>query len=221
MATSCKPTASADDQTGIKVGQSKSRALINKINSLVDTLFDLDDNGTKSMDIIAEYTERIRNVIPSNRAHIQYPKPIHCLLSIQPLRRIEIPLDVLELLLSSGFNVNVYYNNNSGDINAERMTCLHLAIKNKHYSSVSLLVKHGANCDKESYDPAHAHTEHGITPIAMLSRYKDAPLDLFNILKTPEKLNGNLNEKSVLPLHVAVECGHTDIVLHLMKLGHL
>ena len=218
MDTSCNPAATGD-QTGTKVEQSKSRALINEIKSLVDTLFDLDDNDTKSRDIIAEHTERIRNVIPPNPAYIRYPKPIHCLLSIQPLRRIEIPLEVLKLLLSSGFNVNVYYNSIGGDINAERMTCLHLAIKNKHYSSVSLLVKHGVDCDKESYDPAHALTEHGITPIAMLARYKDAPLDLFDILKTPQNLNGNSCEKKVLPLHVAAECGHTDIVLHLMKLG--
>ena len=83
-------------------------ALINEINSLVDTLHDMDNDETKSRDIIAEHIKRITKAIPSKLIDICYPKPIHRLLSIHPLEKIEIPVDVLELLMSSGFNVNEY-----------------------------------------------------------------------------------------------------------------
>ena len=84
--------------------------LKNEIQSLTDTLHDLDDDKTKSMDIIAEYTEKITNAIPSNPIDMWYPKPIHQLLSIHPLLRIDFPLEVLEVLLTFGFDVNEYYN---------------------------------------------------------------------------------------------------------------
>ena len=306
--------------------------LMREISSLVKTLHDLDNDKTKSTDIIAKHTERTANAIPSNPIYIWYPKPIHRLLSVKHLERVEMPLDVLELLVSSGFNINDCYgyddndsvdcsddgdnddfydsddvedndetynddvddtdnNHNNGndeyyldrmtclhiasndnnystrkhgdgtnDINddnghsqsndgvkdkdgnsngtdstdedersdsdgendddtdnykLETMTCLHLAIMNCHWNAVRWLVQHGADCDKECCDEIYY-----ISPIVMLARYQDAPLDLFALLKTPKNFNGrNKIPQSDLPLHAAVSKGHIGIVHHLIKLG--
>ena len=116
--------------------------LIDEISSLVGTLHDLDNDETKSLDIISEYCQWITNAIPSEPVDIWYPKPIHRLLSIRPLHRIEIPVDILDLLVASGFDVNKYYEDNASE---ERKTCLHLAVENHHYSAVRWLVQHGAD----------------------------------------------------------------------------
>ena len=99
-----------------KLGKKTWAPLIYEINSLVETLHALDNDETKSMDIIGEHTKRIAKVIPSNPIDMWYPKPIHRLLSVKPLKRIEIPLDVLALLVSSGFNINdIGYNDGISD----------------------------------------------------------------------------------------------------------
>ena len=69
--------------------------LIHEISSLVDMLHDLDNDETKSTDIIVGHTERIKSTIPPNPTAIWYPQPIHQLLSAHPFKRMEIPLDVL------------------------------------------------------------------------------------------------------------------------------
>ena len=181
--------------------------LIHEISSLVDTLHDLDNDETKSTDTIVGHTERIKSAIPPNPTAIWYPQPIHQLLSAHPFKRIEIPLDVLELLVSSDFDVNEY--------NEERITGLHLAIKNRHYNAARWLVQHGADCEKGSFYTVDNYW--CITPIAMLARHRDAPLDMFNLLKTPK--NFTHVPKSPLPLHVAAENGHIETVHHLIKLG--
>ena len=205
------------------------KPLKDEIQSLMDTLCELDDDKIKSVDIIAEHTERIINVIPSKPLDIWYPKPIHDLLSVRPLQRTEFPLDVLKGLVSSGFDVNEYHNSDGEDVNEDfceeedipdekRMTCLHLAIKNHHYSAARWLVQHGADCDKESYDEFDA-IECYVTPISMLAMNQNAPMDLIDLLITDENINSENHRGTSLPLHFAALYGHTNIALHLIEQG--
>ena len=171
MATSPKIDKFSDTQDERKVIQAKLRVetwkpLKYEIKRLVDALCDLDDDKTKSVDIITEHTMRIKTATPPDpwAIAIWYPKPIHHLLSVHPLQRTEIPLDVLEVLVSSGFDVNAYFNTDGKDANEdlcqekvcihdheERITCLHLAVKNYHYNAARWLVQHGADCNQESH----------------------------------------------------------------------
>ena len=105
--------------------------LMDEVNSLVDTLCVLDNDETESLDILKEHVAKIQNAIPSKPIDTWYPKPIHRLLSVSPLNRIEIPLDLLNVLMSCRFDINEYY-----ETGEKRMTCLHLAIKNHHYNVV-------------------------------------------------------------------------------------
>ena len=194
--------------------------LIEEIKHLEDMLCDFDKDESKLVDINIEHIKRIKNAMPSKRTYNWHPKPIRRLLSIQPLNRIEIPLNVLEEFESCGFNVNEYYSESN------KKTCLHLAVTNKHYNAVRWLVQHGADCDKEScyYDRTILRCNRR-APIALLATYQDAPLDLFDILRTTGNINGTPStnayqySNSPLPLHVAVMHGHTDIALHLITLG--
>ena len=226
MAKSSKFTSVSDihDQTEAK--QSKLRAetwkpLIDEIKSLKDTLCDLDNDETKSLDIIAEYTKRITNAIPSKPIDIWYPKPIHQLLSVRPLQRVQIPLGVLEILVSSGFDIDVNQYHNSDDegdhCNIRHMTCLHLAIKNRHYNAARWLVQRGAGCEKDSYDKEVCRDL--VTPISVLATHPDAPVDLLDLLITPEIINGNPQRTIAPPLHLASEHGHANIALHLIDHG--
>ena len=196
--------------------------LVKEIKSLVDALCVLDNDETKCVDILAKHIERIQNTIPPKLVHIQYPKPIHKLLSVQPLTRIEIPLDVLDTLVSSGFQVDEYYGDGKNkygywEYNVEKITCLHLAVKNHHYNAARWLVQHGADCNKCSYDESISSYRHQrITPITMLANHRNAPMDLFSKLNTTK----NLDSYSNFPLDVAVQYGHTDIALHLIELGY-
>ena len=224
MAESSKSTGVSDFQEQTESTQSTLRAetwkpLNDEIKSLVDTLCNLDNDETKSVDIIAEHTERITNAIPPNPSDFWYPKPIHHLLFVRPLQRAEIPLDVLEVLVSSGFDVNQHHNSDDkGDrCHGERMTCLHLAIKNRHYNAARWLVQHGADCDKCSYDIAVSRDL--ITPLSVLAAHKDALVDLLDLLITSENMNGNPHRQIALPLHVAAEHGHVNIALHLIDQG--
>ena len=102
----------------------------------------------------------------------------------------------------------------------ETMTWLHLAIMNRHWNAVRWLVQHGSDCGKECRELLFKICDNDVSPIIMLARYKDAPLDLFGLLKTPTNLNGNNRYRwSDPPLHVAVKKGHISIVNQLIKLG--
>ena len=59
-----------------------------------------------------------------------------------------------------------------------------------------------------------AHTVIRISP-RLQCFHRDAPLDLFDKLKTPENLNSDTNS----PLYVAARYGHTNIAQHLIELG--
>ena len=162
--------------------------LIDEINSLVDVLCVLDNDETKCVDILAKHVERIQNTIPLKQVSMQYPKPIHRLLSIQPLKRIKIPLDVLNILVTSGFEVNAYCNDGSDYYDCwqhNKKTCLHLAVRNRHYNAARWLVKHGADCNKSSYEESLiSYTYPYITPVILLASDRNAPIDLFSKAKS-------------------------------------
>ena len=128
---------------------------------------------------------------------------------------------MLVILVSSGFDVDEYYNDGSRhylEHNEKKVTCLHLAVKNHHYNAARWLVKHGAVCNKCSYEELPCSYMHGysyITPITMLACHRNAPMDLFSKLKTTR----NLNSYPYLPLHAAATYGHSDIAMYLIELG--
>ena len=54
--------------------------------------------------------------------------------------------------------------------------------------------------------------------ISLISQ-KDMPLDIFDLIATPQNLNCEHLFSCNLPLHKAVSCGRPAIALHLIKLG--
>ena len=89
------------------------------------------------------------------------------------------------------------------------MTCLQVAIEQKHYKAVKHLVELGADCNLIDSE--------GKTPIARLAFYPDVPLELFDMLKSDDNLNNPVY--MYLPLHTAVSFGHVTSVHYLIKLG--
>ena len=171
-----------------------------EIIHLTEALVRTDKDNAIPVDSITDNIKRISDVLQ----RISYKKldvkrffcnPILDLLSVGPLSRTEIPLDVLSQLISLGFDVN---SRKSYD-----ETCLDIAVGNKHYNAATLLDRHGA---------ANAFRK---PLICLLAGQPNVPLDLFDMLATPH----NLNPELWSPLHKATDCGHTSIALHLIKLG--
>ena len=269
--------------------------LIEEIDKLKQTLCELDVNGSTFSYRIKEHARRLQAKIPPN------PGDISCLVKIlptsydpsvrparvpdtycpYPLCRLlnkdkccpkEIPLSILELLVTAGLDVNGtsynYYQKgqtclhaaiDSGHFNAVRwlvehgadcnakvngQTCLHSAIDSGHYNAVKLLLERGADCnakgngqtclhsaiDSGRYDVVTLLVEHGAdcnamnhenfrhkTPIVSLASRPNVPLDLFDLLKTPENLNDSRNKR--LPLHEAIRHGCINSALYLISLG--
>ena len=162
---------------------------------------------------IAENNERILNIlqeISDKKVDIgTQVQPIHCLLSVGPLARTEIPLDVLNQLISAGFEMNSRYRNYIRD----GYVCLDIAVDGHHYNAIRLLVKCGAQSNSDNCWDV-------MPPVTALATQDKVPLDLFNLLATPENLN-NLSPSGrvQLPLHTAASCGHIQAALHLIKLG--
>ena len=187
-------------------GSSCTSTLIAEIISLKDTLRAHDKHETKSMSSLSDHAKRISELLQIQS--FDQCLPFHELLSVGPLKNTEIPLDILEMLASK-CDVN--------QCNDSEQTCLQIAIENEHYNSVRWLVKHGADKNKalhsDKYRPSHVKTN----PIASLAEQSNVPLDLFDLLHTPQ----NLNDVSYipLPLHAAVYSGHADAALHLIQLG--
>ena len=176
------------------------KPLLEEIHKLKKTLLKLDTCDTDPTDHFSEHAQWIQNSIPPIPTK-QIVVPIHQLLKVGPLKRIEVPLDVLEILTSAGFDVNY---------RRDGETCLHVAVGNRHYKVVRWLVEHGADCeDNNIFDTS------SISPIAFLTRYPDVPLDLLDLLKTPT----NLNAADYPPLHEALRHRHTDYALRLIQLG--
>ena len=170
------------------------RPLLDEISKLKETLLKLDTDDTDPTDYFVAHLQRIQGSIASVPV-LQYVAPIHQLLRVGPLKRIAIPLDILALLTSAGFNVN---------FQRHRATCLDLGIAYNHFKAAKWLVEHDANYESIS------------TIYSMLERKPNVPLDLFDLLMTPE----NLNRKVYCPpLHQALQDHHTDYALQLMQLG--
>ena len=183
-----------------------------EIKDLKESLVRIDMDSTQSMDGIAKNIKRILNIlkeISDKKLDIHtdslYSDPIHDLLSVGPLIRTGIPLDVLNQLISVGFKMNC--------TDAYSYMCLDIAVKKHHYNAIRLLVKHGARSNSDNCKSV-------IPPITLLAGQHKVALDLFDILATPENLN-NLSTSGFksLPLHSAVSHGHIQTALHLIKLG--
>ena len=189
-----------------------------EIKDLNTTLVRNDRDGTQSMDSIAENIKRILDIlseITKNKLDIQteglYREAIHDLLSVGPLTRTEIPLDVLNQLISVGFEINCTDTNG--------YMCLDIAAERHHYNAIRLLVKHGARSNIANQDMSRYMQP----PVTSLAKQNEVPLDLFDLLATPEDLNNNYYCSAspflLLPLHTAVSHGHIQTALHLIKLG--
>ena len=180
-----------------------------RIGCLKWTLINLDRDSTKSHDILADHTKEIsdtlqtisdnkldtrRKVTNPNYSYYDLPNPIHALLSVGRLMSVQIPSEVVENLISAGFDMNQkdYVNE----------TCLYKAIKYHHYNIVRLLIKYEAAC-------CDANGEE--RPIILLASHPNVPLDLFDLLATPCNLEAALCN--------AAANGCIKPALHLIKLG--
>ena len=193
-----------------------------EIKDLKEKLGTIDRDNTQSVDSIAENTKRISDVlcrISDKKIDITNYRynPIFDLLKVEQLTRIEIPLDVLNQLISVGFDLN------AASWLPVPKACLNIAAQNHHYNAARLLIQHGAKGASGTYNidqtDKHVNGTCIIEPvITVLASQPDAPLDLFDLLATPQNLNDSSNIGR-LPLHEAVLYGHTAIALHLIKLG--
>ena len=206
---------STEDTFTVKL-EKLARSLRREIVDLRETLDRIDKHSTQSVDGSRPTlnTERIFNVLQdtsNNKLHIELimkayshaSGPIHDLLFVGPLTRTEIPLDVLNQLITVGFELN--------RINSNYMTCLDIAVEKHHYNAIRLLVKHGARSKSDT--PLSA-----TPPVISLASQPNVPLDLFDLLTTSQNLN-DYEKYASLPLHQAVSCGHINTALHLIKLG--
>ena len=164
---------------------------------------------------LTEHCKRISEIlqtISDNKLDVknfQNITPIHDLLSVRLYNgRQEVPIDILTKLISVGFDVNA--------ARAYKSMCLETAIENRHYNAVRVLVQHGAKGYSDHTSICAQWRK--ISPIALLARDQDAPLDLFNLLATPQNLN-DCDEYFYLPLHEAVEHCCVKNAQHLIKLG--
>ena len=150
-----------------------------------------------------------------------FPNPIYSLVCVSSLTRAQIPLDVVKLLISVGFDMNhtandyyVHYTSST--------TCLYKAIQNHHFNIVKLLMQHGAKCVYTEYvceidyeremNYSYDYNPHCESLMTLLAKQPNIPLDLIDMLS---KRSGNL----VDPLCAAVTAGHSGTALHLIKLG--
>ena len=191
------------------------KPFVTEIENLKKTLLELDADDTRSKESIEEHAKRsieehakrIKDAMPDDRQDMDWPAPLYRLLDVKPLQNIKIPLSVLELLVSLGFSVNECGKISESALYPVYLPCLHNAIINEHYDAARWLAERSANCD------FNFSTE---SAIARLARNMNAPLDLFDILKTPRNLNGN---NVFLPLHEAIQNGNTESALHLINIG--
>ena len=176
------------------------------------TLCKLEVDDSNFAMIIGKHAKKSQDTIPPNPKDIScfiasasFPGDIYCpyplcrLLDKEEFCPKEIPLSILELLVTAGFHVN-------GTSGGE--ASLHTAIASGHYNAVRWLVEHGADCNA---------VYNKTTPIARLAPFPNVPLDLFDLLKTPKNLNEGRDKRS--PLHGAVQCNRVSSALRLISLG--
>ena len=100
-------------------------SLMKEIRSLKETLIATEYVDTTPVDRIEQHAERISLALPthSDTACLSYYYPIHELLSVGPLTKTEIPLDILKIVaLAPGVNVTM------NKLDRADMTCLQVAI---------------------------------------------------------------------------------------------
>ena len=200
--------------------QENSNALEAEITSLRETLCALDKNETPQVSI-SDHARRISSLLSMGPCEGYFP--IHHLLCVKPLTNTEIPLDILEMLVSH-FDVNEKdYGGN---------TCLIIAIENEHYNAVRYLARHAADCNR-MVARRFGEDEYCVTPLSLLVSKSNAPLDITDLLKADETLNvdpyaqGSWNSPVHIdpqfvwnsPLSVAISCGNFQSALHLIELG--
>ena len=210
--------------------QEEMHILFQEIDNLKTLLVKVDE-GIEPLDALTDQTQKVLDVLPVTPSY--YSDPIHRLLSCGPLTKTEIPLEVLEKLIESGFDVNARLNyEDDGEYGYEKFTytCLNLAIKKGHYNAVRCIVQHGADCELGSieHEPnvdefdyggtVYSEEDYIITPLAELALKANAPLDLFDLLATPLSLKNNGDSK-YLPLHLALRGGHSESALRLIQFG--
>ena len=99
------------------------------------------------------------------------------------------------MLISEGWDVN-----STVDFDSHKVTCLDIAVERCHYSAIRLLVKHhaGSNSIADVKPPVKP-------PVISLAAQPNVPLDLFDLLATPQNLNAEHKRFSdSLPLHSAI-----------------
>ena len=195
-----------------------------EIAALKMTLIEVDEDNTKSVDIINKHSRKVSDVLQTiidqkqhdrqvlcqqRTTNVHLPDPIHDLLSVRPLTKIEIPLDVITMMITAGFDVN--YSNTISYTNSNSDTCLYLAIERHHYNVVRLLLSHSDCCRRVKLGLNHKYVFDDRHPIVLLALHQNAPLDLFDMLATPH----NLTEA----LCAALSARCTETVLHLITLG--
>ena len=187
----------------------QAEKLRNEIKDLKETLLKFDSGNMQFVAVLMKINNRIVAMLDEQLdvENFSYRTPIHDILSVR-LTTANVPLHIIELLLSAGFPTN--------NKDYFMRTCLDIAVENHHYNTIKLLLKHGALSSTESV-PHHLWIVQK-SPIVLLASQPNVPLDLFDMLATPRNLNDNCRYK-YLPLHEAASCGHTKSALHLIKLG--
>ena len=191
-----------------------------EIVTLKVTLVLVDKDTTKSADLIDKNTRNVLDVLQTiidkkldNRQQVchssttsnEYPNPIHDLLSVGSLNRIEIPLDVIKTMITCGFDIN-----SMDKSKVSRATCLFRAIEHHQYNVVRFLMSHQAKCQECTPVGQHVMSEEK-PPIALLASQNNVPLDLFDMLVTPHDLARGLL--------AAIRAVNQETALYLIKLG--
>ena len=207
---------SADEKLAV------NQRLNQKLCDLKKTLVAIDKDYTLCTDTLSEHTKEISNVlqkISSQKLDARQfsTNPIHTLLSVETLSRTEIPLDVLRMLISAGFDVNGY---NCDSEN--RQTCLAVAIARHHYNAVRVLWEQGAVC-RTMYSDCYDDYITEENPLTLLAHRRNEPLDLFDLLVERHRWTINQQDSSYyndsMPLHTASSYFRTENALRLIKLG--
>ena len=199
----------------------KSR-LHKEIAALKKALALVDRDRTRSVDIIDKHTRDVMDVLHiiidkklDTRKQQNQPgttmtqclNPIHDLLFVGPLNRVEIPVDVIEMMITAGFDMN------DAAEDVDKQTCLYRAISNCHYNVVRLLVKKRAISQGYLWVGIYSvdYELDARTPIILLASHQNVPLDLFDLLATQH------NTTAALRTTISSSC--SENALHLIKLG--
>ena len=194
-----------------------------EIAALKKILIHVNKDTTKSVDIIIQNSRNVIDVLQtiidkkldnreqaclSSTADSQFPNPIHDLLSVGSLNRIEIPLDVIKMMITAGFDMNSM--DNSGILRISHATCLFRAIQYRQFNVVKFLVSQNAKC-QERTKVEHFTFDETPPPIVLLASQQSVPSELFDMPATPHDLTR--------ALFAAVLVSNHKTAQYLIKLG--